>query len=206
MAHNSTSLIPSLSAEAAASLENFQKEYSDEFCYHSDLLRRLIPFLTDEFDIEVDLDFLPTNEKSESQDEENVRRVIIRRLLNEFWDMNWGTDHDPEDENDTVDYRLLVKVFYWHLNRQPRRPSNLNRLGHVKTRVQRVEELAENSMRNFVLCWKASAKKYSSMFKTQAAKEQKEKLWSKNWQIRNCLILVKANQSIMLFQCPGRMS
>lgn len=54
--------------------------------------------------------------------------------------MNWDIDHDPEDENDTVDYRLLIKVFYWHLNRQPRRPLNLNRLGHVETRIQSVEE------------------------------------------------------------------
>lgn len=143
MVHNSVSLKSGLSPAAADSLEDFQKEYVDEFRYHSTLLRRLIPFITDKFDVEVDLNFLPTNEKSESQDEEIVRRVIIGRLLREFGDMNWDINHSLEDENDAVDYRLLVKVFYWHLNRQPRRPSNLDRLGHVETRAQRVEKARE---------------------------------------------------------------
>lgn len=54
--------------------------------------------------------------------------------------MDWDIDPNAENVDDIADYGLLVKVFYWHLNRQPRQPSNLNRLRGVETRAQRVEK------------------------------------------------------------------
>lgn len=64
---SSTNLSLNPSPEAAAALEVFRKEHLDEFRYYSSLLLRLI----DEFDIEVDLDFLPDDEQNESINEKN---------------------------------------------------------------------------------------------------------------------------------------
>ncbi|KAL3414463.1 hypothetical protein V8F44DRAFT_591133 [Aspergillus fumigatus] len=36
-----------------------------------------------------------------------------------------------------MDYHFNVKLFYWHLNRQTRRPSNLTKPEGVETRAER---------------------------------------------------------------------
>lgn len=57
-----------------------------ELRHYSSLLPQLIPSLTDEFDIEVDVNFPTNEEQNKNPNEEIVRKPIIVRLLNEFWD------------------------------------------------------------------------------------------------------------------------
>ncbi|GIJ83625.1 hypothetical protein Asppvi_002450 [Aspergillus pseudoviridinutans] len=137
---SSAGLIPSLSPVASAALQAFQREHTDEFRHHNCLLLRLIPFLTDEFDIDIDPDSLPDCEENESVNEETVRHSIVVRLLNEFWDVHCDIDPNTEKVSDIVDYQFLVKLFYWHLNRQTRLPSNLTRPEGVETRAERAEQ------------------------------------------------------------------
>ncbi|KAF7177079.1 hypothetical protein CNMCM7691_004727 [Aspergillus felis] len=137
---SSAGLNPSLSPVASAALQDFQREHTDEFRQHNSLLLRLIPFLTDEFDIDIDPDSLPDCEQNESVNEETVRHSIVVRLLNEFWDVHCDINPNAENFSDIVDYQFLVKLFYWHLNRQTRLPSNLTRPEGVETRAERAEQ------------------------------------------------------------------
>lgn len=145
MAHHlqsesSAALISSLNPVASAALQDFQREHIDEFRHHNSVLLRLIPFLTDEFDMDIDPDSLPDCEENESLNEQTVRHAIVVSLLNEFWDAHCDIGPSAEKVSDIVDYQFLVKLFYWHLNRQPRQPSNLNRPEGVETRAERAEQ------------------------------------------------------------------
>ncbi|OGM42588.1 hypothetical protein ABOM_009621 [Aspergillus bombycis] len=134
----------SMQIESRTALKEFQDEFPEEFRTHYSFLRRLLPFLIEDFDIGIDLGSLPDDEQNETLDEERLRHSIMRRLLDDFSDIHGEVDPEVETIDDIVDYIFLVKVFYWYLNRKPREPLNLRRAEDVETREQRVRKRRQN--------------------------------------------------------------
>lgn len=59
-------------------------EEKPDACYYLPFMKDLIYFLVDDFDIQVDLNSLPTNPKEETLQEKDIRTQVLDRLIDEF--------------------------------------------------------------------------------------------------------------------------
>lgn len=125
-----------------AYMEYFQRDTST--CRFLPLLKYLIYFLVDDFDIKIDPNALPTAVTEETISEETVRIQVVGRLLDEFkdhFDGPLGETFGMEEEGpEEYAYVKTLDVFYFCLNRTQRQPSNLNRSPSVKTAKEQKDE------------------------------------------------------------------
>jgi hypothetical protein len=117
-------------------------------CRYISLLKDIIHFLVDSFDIQIDPSALPTAVDEETVFEETARQNVVNRLLEEFsedFDDRYYPHLDPDtaeqlEEFKEGHYTKIVEVFYFCLNRMERQPSNLTRSTAIKTAKQVKEE------------------------------------------------------------------
>ena len=146
---SSASSLAEPSPEALAALDAFRKENWNDYRTHHSLLIHLIHLLTDRLELTAGSEFLPADVESETADEKGLRCLIVDRLINEVCRIGHGTPVFEPDYYGYDYYNVFVDVFYWHLSRQSRLPSNLGALKSINTRTagahkgQRYNEWAE---------------------------------------------------------------